>query len=144
MVKFQIDCGASCNNIPINLLNPDTKLEHTNSVLVMYNKSKLRPMGNKKSKKSQTMEFQVVDMDSAVPLLGRKASEAMKLIKVDHENIMTIDSIVTAGKPTTGQLTIEHIKTSSIQFNFICIAPIHNRSYLRALFKWSRSRPNSL
>nr|XP_008278996.1 PREDICTED: uncharacterized protein LOC103356573 [Stegastes partitus] len=39
MVKFQIDCGASCNVIPINLLNPDTKLEHTKSVLVMYNKS---------------------------------------------------------------------------------------------------------
>lgn len=45
MVKFQIDCGASCNIIPINLLNPDTKLEHTNCVLVMYNKSKLRPVG---------------------------------------------------------------------------------------------------
>ena len=34
-------------------------------------------------------------------------------------------------------------RRDSIQFNFICIAPIHNRSYLRALFKWSRSRPNS-
>uniref|UniRef100_A0A8P4KB85 Methionine adenosyltransferase 2 subunit beta n=1 Tax=Dicentrarchus labrax TaxID=13489 RepID=A0A8P4KB85_DICLA len=31
-----------------------------------------------------------------------------------------------------------------IQFNFICVAPSHNRSYLRTLFKWSRSRPNSL
>ena len=30
-----------------------------------------------------------------------------------------------------------------LRSNFICIAPIHNRSYLRALFKWSRSRPNS-
>uniref|UniRef100_A0A8C4H807 Uncharacterized protein n=1 Tax=Dicentrarchus labrax TaxID=13489 RepID=A0A8C4H807_DICLA len=28
-----------------------------------------------------------------------------------------------------------HIKFNSIQFNFICIAPIHNRSYLRTLFK---------
>ncbi|KAF0024605.1 hypothetical protein F2P81_023407 [Scophthalmus maximus] len=26
VVKFQIDCGASCNIIPIELLNPDTKL----------------------------------------------------------------------------------------------------------------------
>lgn len=29
VVKFQIDCGATCNIIPINLLNPDTKLERT-------------------------------------------------------------------------------------------------------------------
>ncbi|XP_051794266.1 uncharacterized protein LOC127530799 [Acanthochromis polyacanthus] len=29
LVSFQIDCGATCNVIPINLLNPDVKLEHT-------------------------------------------------------------------------------------------------------------------
>lgn len=28
------------------------------------------------------------------PLLGRKASEAMKLIKVQYENILAMDSIV--------------------------------------------------
>lgn len=119
MVKFQIDCGASCNIIPINLLNPDTELEHTKSVLVMYNKSKLRPMGkcnikirNPRNHKQYRLEFQVVNTDGAVPLLGRKASETMKLIKVHHENIMTIDSIITAGKPTTGQWTMEQIKTS--------------------------------
>lgn len=26
-VKFQLDCGASCNIIPVNLLNPDTQME---------------------------------------------------------------------------------------------------------------------
>ena len=119
MVKFQIDCGASCNVIPINLLNPDTKLEPSKSVLVMYNKSKLKPMGkcsinirNPRNHKQYRLEFQVVNREGAVPLLGRRASEAMKLIKVHHENIMTIDSIVTAGKPTTEQWTIEQIKTS--------------------------------
>ena len=29
LVKFQIDCGASCNVIPVNLLSPDTQLEST-------------------------------------------------------------------------------------------------------------------
>lgn len=118
MVKFQIDCGASCNIIPINLLNPDTELEHTKSVLVMYNKSKLKPMGkckikirNPRNHKLYRLEFQVVNTDGAVPLLGRKASEAMKLIKVHHENIMAMDSIITTGKPTTGW-TMEQIKTS--------------------------------
>lgn len=45
IVNFQTDCGATCNIIPINLLNPDVKLEHTDKVLVMYNKSKLCPIG---------------------------------------------------------------------------------------------------
>lgn len=117
MVRFQIDCGASCNIIPMNLLNPDTKLQHTKSILVMYNKSKLRPLGkykvkirNPRNHKLYRLEFQVVNTDCAVPLLGRRASEAMRLIKVRYENIMAIDSIVTSGKPTTGQWTVGQIK----------------------------------
>lgn len=53
-VKFQLDCGASCNIIPVNLLNPATQIENTEKVLVMYNKStlhtkvKLRNHRNKK------------------------------------------------------------------------------------------------
>ena len=119
MVKFQIDCGASCNVIPINLLNPDTKLEHTKSVLVMYNKSQLRPMGkckvklrNPRNQKLYRLEFLVVNAEGAVPLLGRRASEAMKLIKVHYENIMAIDSIVTTEKTAAEQWTMERIKTS--------------------------------
>lgn len=116
MVKFQIDCGASCNVIPINLLNPDTKLEQSSSVLVMYNKSKLRSMRkcsikirNPRNHKQYRLEFQVVNVDSAVSLLGRRAREAMKLIQVHHETLMTI---VTTGKPATEQWAIEQIKTS--------------------------------
>lgn len=45
VVKFQIDCVSTCNIIPINLLNPNTKFEDTKSVLVLYNQSKLRPLG---------------------------------------------------------------------------------------------------
>lgn len=44
-VKFQIDCGATCNVISVHLLDPNVKMEHTDKVLVMYNKSKLRPLG---------------------------------------------------------------------------------------------------
>lgn len=117
VVKFQIDCGATCNIIPINLLNPDTKLEHTKSVLVMYNKSRLRLLGkckvklrNPRNQKLYQLEFQVVDGDDVMPLLGKKASEAMKLIRVHYENIMAIDSIVTAEKPTNGKWSMEQIK----------------------------------
>lgn len=45
LVKFQIDCGASCNVIPVNLLSPETQLDNTKTVLVMYNKTRLHPLG---------------------------------------------------------------------------------------------------
>lgn len=37
---------------------------------------------NPRNKKLYQLEFQVVDKDCTVPLLGKRASEAMKLIKV--------------------------------------------------------------
>lgn len=100
LVNFQIDCGATCNVIQMQLLNPSVKLDHTEKVLVMYNKSRLRPLGkckvklrNPRNYKLYRLEFQVVDQEDSIPLLGRKASEAMKLIKVQYENILAIDSI---------------------------------------------------
>lgn len=103
LVNFQIDCGATCNIIiiTIHLLSPDTQLEHTEKVLVMYNKTRLSPLGkckvkvrNPRNNKVYRLEFQVVDQNDRIPLLGRKASKAMKLIKVQYENIQAIDSIV--------------------------------------------------
>lgn len=35
-VKFQLECGAICNIIPVNMLNPATQIEKTEQVLVMY------------------------------------------------------------------------------------------------------------
>ncbi|KAJ8356687.1 hypothetical protein SKAU_G00194810 [Synaphobranchus kaupii] len=124
LVNFQIDCGASCNIIPIQHLNPDTKLEHTEKVLVMYNMTKLCPVGkckikirNPRNSKLYRLEFQVVDQDGRVPILGRKASEAMKLIRVQYENILAIDNIVsTELKPVINEkerdkhMTMENIK----------------------------------
>lgn len=118
LVKFQIDCGASCNVIPISLLSPDIKLEDTKTVLIMYNQSKVRPLGkcklkvrNPRNHKLYRLEFQVVDNNCTVPLIGKRASEAMKLIKVHYENILAIDSIVTTEKPATSQWSLEQIKT---------------------------------
>lgn len=51
---------------------------------------------NPRNQKLYQLEFQVVDGDGVVPLLGKKASEAMKLIRMHYENIMAMDSIVTA------------------------------------------------
>ncbi|KAK5868928.1 hypothetical protein PBY51_009900 [Eleginops maclovinus] len=117
LVKFEIDCGATCNVIPINLLNPDTPIERTKKVLIMYNKTKLHPLGkckvkvrNPRNQKLYRLEFVVVNEDCKLPLLGRETSEAMKLIKVQFENILAIDSIVTKEEPSQCELTIEQIK----------------------------------
>ena len=118
-VKFQIDCGATCNVIPINLLDPNTKMEDTKSVLVMYNKSKLKPLGkcklklrNPRNQKLYQLEFQVVDSGgTTVPLLGKRASEGMQLMH--YENILAIDSMVTVlpvMQSTRGQWTMDQIK----------------------------------
>ena len=110
LVNFQIDCGATCNVIPIQLLNPNTQLDNTEKVLVMYNKSRLCPLGkckvkirNPRNDKLYRLEFQVVDQEDRIPLLGRKASEAMKLIKVQYENILAIDSIVKTQCPANSE-----------------------------------------
>lgn len=110
IIQFQIDCGATCNVLPINMLNTDAELEDTHSVLVMYNGSKVKPLGrckvklrNPRDKKLYQLEVQVVDKGCTAPLMGKRASEAMKLIKVHYENIMAIDSIVTTERDTKGQ-----------------------------------------
>ncbi|KAK7891393.1 hypothetical protein WMY93_023356 [Mugilogobius chulae] len=92
--------------------------ENCKAIAVMYNGSKVKPLGkckvklrNPRNQKLYQLEFQVVDRDCTVPLIGKRASEAMKLIKVHYENIMAIDSIVTKEEDTKGQWTLEQIKT---------------------------------
>lgn len=36
LLKFQIDSGATCSVIPVHLLDPYVKMEHTDKVLVMF------------------------------------------------------------------------------------------------------------
>ncbi len=33
LVKFKLDCGATCNIIPTNLVNPNVQIEETDQVL---------------------------------------------------------------------------------------------------------------
>uniref|UniRef100_A0A1B8Y8I2 Gypsy retrotransposon integrase-like protein 1 n=1 Tax=Xenopus tropicalis TaxID=8364 RepID=A0A1B8Y8I2_XENTR len=92
--KFQLDCGASCNVIPCHMFKKEVKLEHTDQVLMMYNKSMLKTYGlklhNPCNKKSYRLEFTVVKNRDHMPLLGVKAVQAMDLIKVQFHNIMAL------------------------------------------------------
>ena len=45
LANFQIECWATCNVNPIQLLNSETQLEHTEKVLMMCIKSRLHPLG---------------------------------------------------------------------------------------------------
>lgn len=93
----------------------------------MYNKTKLLPLGkckvkirNPRNNKLYRLEFQVVDHEERIPLLGRRTSEEIQLMKVQYENILTIDSIVIKELSTTIQesnsddhMTLEKIITES-------------------------------
>ena len=100
----------------------------------MYNKTKLTHLGtckvkirNPRNRKLYRLEFQVVDQDSRIPLLGIKASEAMKLIKVQYENILAIDSIVKKERSpvTKGEsgkhMTMDKIKLEDVFTGDCCM-----------------------
>ena len=57
-------------------------------------------------------------------------------IRILSENTRNLTPISSGSQCT-------HIQFNSIQFSFIYIAPNHNKSHLRALFTWSKSRPYS-
>lgn len=58
-----------------HLLNPDTQLEPTEKVLLIYNKTELKPLGkcnvevrNPRNNKQYRLEFQMVDHNDTIPL----------------------------------------------------------------------------
>lgn len=96
-VKFQIDCGATVNVIPVKYVSKP--LEKSENVLHMYNKSKLVPLGkcrlslrNTQSRKKYSVEFEVVQED-LTPLISRKAAEQMKLITVNYNNFKQLHTV---------------------------------------------------
>lgn len=52
----------------------------------------------------------MVDKEGVVPIMGKQASETVKLIKVHYENILAIGCFTTSENPTNGQWTLEQIK----------------------------------
>ena len=99
-IKFQLDSGATCNVMPLEVLEKSVgscKLQETDKVLSMYNKSMVTPIGqcqlsllNPKTSKSYKVEFVVIDA-LCVPLLGSRTAQEMGLIEVKYENIMAVN-----------------------------------------------------
>ena len=92
-VSFQVDSGASPNVLPMKHLPSEAKVEKTNTMLECWNKSKLTCLGearitikNPANGKKYSVKFVVVE-EEFTPLLGNSASQKMKLITVNHNNI---------------------------------------------------------
>ncbi|XP_048257542.1 uncharacterized protein K02A2.6-like [Haliotis rufescens] len=92
-VRFQVDCGATCNVISKKYLPEDTDMQDTLVNLKMYNGSKLTTMGtanlhlrNPKNSKKYHGKFVVIAEDRT-PLIGSRSAQQMNFMKVLHENI---------------------------------------------------------
>ena len=98
-VKFQIDCGATCNVMPNSLLTRKQLLsldKSKSSVLHMYNNSTESTLGevdvklrNPKTDQKFKLRCSVVK-DDRQPIIGSTAAQAMGLIEVKHENIIKV------------------------------------------------------
>ena len=98
-INFQLDCGSTVNIISetdYKTICHDDKLKHlekNNVTLVMYRalgKRKLH-ITNPKNKKVYILEFVIVQ-GKARPLLGAQAVQKMKLITVNKQHIMAIET----------------------------------------------------
>ncbi|KAG1652083.1 Organic cation transporter 1 [Nymphon striatum] len=93
IVKFQLDSGATANLIPKSLVKHST-IEKANSILTMYNDTKLKSCGtsmikmtNPKTNKRYRVKFIIIN-EEFTPILGAKAIQVMNLIEVKYENIL--------------------------------------------------------
>ncbi|XP_044179125.1 uncharacterized protein K02A2.6-like [Acropora millepora] len=100
-VKFQLDSGATCNVITsegIQRSHCDAEITQTRKVLSMYSGTTVKPIGhckvkmtNPKNGRRYLVNFEVLP-NSSTPILGSKAIQQMKLIKVLQENIGSVQA----------------------------------------------------
>ena len=111
-VKFQLDCGATCNILPLKdynqaMGNPkNLLLQKSRATLTMYNGDIIYPVGKCKLKCTRgvlqcILEFQVVDGD-VKPLLGAESCQKLQFLKVlvNEKSNHEVDS-VTQSNPST-------------------------------------------
>ena len=113
-VKFQLDSGATCNFIPAKFLRAEVELFPRRKVPTMYNNTIMKPLGtctvavsNPKNSKTYQIEFVVVDDDQSTPILGTPAMQQMDLVRVQHQNVMTVNTEVQRG--SQGPLSMEEV-----------------------------------
>lgn len=95
-VRFQLDCGATCNVIPANMTKGSNTALQSGSNDVQQDH--MTPLGkctlqvkNPCSRKKYKLKFIVVEKGAYRPILGSKACQEMQLINVMHQNIMAVE-----------------------------------------------------
>ena len=112
-VTFQLDCGATCNLLPLKELSSiledptDLYLKKTSATLKMYNGSTMYPLGKctlrcTKGEVSNDVDFFVV-AKNVRPLLGAQICQELNFIKV-----MVSDATC----PETVRSVNDHLQTS--------------------------------
>ena len=95
-IKFQLDCGATCNILPLKqyvqaMGNPeDIYLQKSNATLTMYNGTVMHPVGKCKltcvrDSSKHVLEFQVVDGD-VKPLLSAETCQKFLQVLVSDKH----------------------------------------------------------
>lgn len=127
-VKFQVDSGATCNSIPKSYLNTNNVITETGQILSMYNNTAIKPLRkcnmkfiNPKNGGKYKADFVVLE-GPCQPILGSKASQALRLIKVQKENILEVKESET--------LTREKI-SRAYQDIFTGLGPLEEDYHLR-------------
>ena len=116
LVKMQVDSGASCNVLPRKFLPKGTVVDITEVKLTNYSKASIKVQGvakiqfrNPKNQKKYHVQFVVIDEDYT-PLIGSTSAQEMRLITVQHENILNVNQTVV--KTDCQGLTMEEVTAS--------------------------------
>ena len=102
IVRFQLDSGATCNILPLSLLNRQqrTKIDKKKSItLRMYNEAREKTVGkldvkliNPKTDRKYLVRFNVMDdtKKKMTPIIGSTAAQSMGFIEVKYHNIAQV------------------------------------------------------
>ena len=108
-LSFQVDCGASVNILPLKYVG-DCAIKPSKKSLRMWNGTNVTPVGltrvimrNPKNHKRYSIEFVFV-RETFTPLIGARAAQQMKLIKINNSNFITA-SPTRPSQPEVHQLT---------------------------------------
>ena len=115
-VKFQLDCGATCNLLPLKEFSDimgnasELTLRKTSATLKMYNGTVMNPLGKctlmcSNGKVSEKLDFFVVQ-ENVKPLLGAESCQKLEFIKVMVNDKQTVNTV---NKQPTNPLTKEQI-----------------------------------
>ena len=93
-VKLQIDSGASVNVLPEQYVSP-ADIQTTTTVLQMYTKSVVKPLGESKVKiynhvngHTYSVKFVIIPKNSGlIAILGSKASQFMNILTLNTNNL---------------------------------------------------------